>query len=827
MIRPIRLLILGGLLAAGLAVRGNAEEGHSATDRGRISLDPDFGPLLFSTAPATGTAVASPASSAPAASTDSAAEEPAKTSVKPISAFARISRIEVEGAKNVRERVILAQVKTRRNDLYDPEKLRKDVQSIYGLGHFEDVTLMVNEDPPGQVLVTFQVAEKPVIRKIEFKGNKKLSRSKLGDTIGLKDGDPLDRFKMNADVDKLLTLYRDEGFAAAQVEPFTTVEANNKVLLTFFITEGTRVLVEQVKVEGAKALTEQKIRKLMKTRRKKVFKQDVLTKDLEDLARAYKDKGYMNIHLGDVQQDFNEDKTRLTLTLPITEGPQFRFGASSFTGNAIFQSAQLLPSVAYKPGDIYSQKAMDATLARLSDRYGELGYIRVQVTPDFQQHLSSSVVDVNYLIREGEVVYVNRIGIEGNVATKDFVIRREIRLKEGDPFSSVKARKSVERLYNLGFLDNVDVDVQQPDSPNKADIVFTVTEGKPGVLSAGAGFSSVDGLIGTAQVQHTNFLGRGQRLNVQTEFGKRRNSFSIGWQEPWFMGKPMTLGVDVFNVTRQIQYGSVRDAYKTRDRGGSVTMGPRFSDIYNLLFTYSYANRLRFDVDPDPVIRDTVLGTECAQNPACNERKFVNSNLTAQLIRDTRDNQFDPTRGQRTSFSFTEGGLFPADAIQFYKPIIDHGIHIPTFWKFVLSFHGNWAMVKPWGNSNRTEIVDELFRIGGADTVRGYELGRVGVPDGGEIANVYNIEYKFPIAPDENGRTLLQGVFFYDIGGSWNKISDVSYAIGPQSGLKQGVGFGIRFKTPVFPLRLDWGYGLNTAQGEKPAQFYFTIGSLF
>ena len=155
-------------------------------------------------------------------------------------------------------------------------------------------------------------------------------------------------------------------------------------------------------------------------------------------------------------------------------------------------------------------------------------------------------------------------------------------------------------------------------------------------------------------------------------------------------------------------------------------------------------------------------------------------------------------------------------------------MHFPTFWKFVLSFHGNWAMVKPYGSSSLSDIDPELFRTGGADTVRGYELGNVGDRSGGQIQNVYNVEYKFPIAPDERGKTLLQGVLFYDVGGSWDQYSDVSLQnrIG-QTNLRQGVGFGVRFKTPVFPLRLDFGIPLNRAPDDPPTQFYFNVGSLF
>lgn len=754
---------------------------------------------------------------------------------KRVSRFAKILKLHVEGNRNVRERVILAQVKSRKNELYDPDKLRKDVQAIYGLNNFEDVTLDVS-DVPGGVSVLFRVVEKPMVKRIDFKGNKKLSSGKLRDALTLKENDPLDKSKLNLDVDKILTTYKDEGFAAAQVEPFTSADTTNHVTVTFYVTEGTQVLIDQVDIHGIKSFKEKKIRKLMKMKKKKVFKQEQLTKDLEEITKFYKNNGYQNVKIMDPQQTFNAEKTRLTLTVTIDEGPLFRFGDSKFSGNAIFLSDKLKPAVVYKPGDIFSQEKMDATVGRLQDTYGAQGYIRVQVKPNFIQDVEKGIVDTEFQITEGEVVYVDHIGIEGNTHTKEYVIRREVQLKEGDPFSSVKARKSVERLYNLGFLDNVDVDVQQPAAPNKADVIFTVTEGKPGILSAGAGYSSVDGLIGTVQVQHINFLGRGQRVNAMWEFGARRNSFDLGWSEPWFLGKPVTLGLNVFNVTRQLQLGTNRDAYRQRDRGGSVTVGPRFSDIYSLLFSYSFAQRRIFDVDVssnDIDARSRILGPAAATDSTITEAKRLASNLTQQLVRDTRDNQFDPQRGTRSSFAITEGGLFPADAIKFYKPIVDYSMHIPTFWKFVLSLHGQWGYVNTYGDSGESDVLSELYYVGGSDTVRGYELGGVGFSSvsgnpGGHVMNVYNVEYKFPIAPDERGKTLLQGVLFYDIGGSWSSLSAVDYHTGSSfRDLRQGVGFGIRFKTPVFPLRLDWGHALNAAPGEAQSQFYFTVGSLF
>src|SRR5207302_2027303 len=286
-----------------------------------------------------------------------------------------------------------------------------------GLGNFEDVSLEV-ADVPGGVIVNFKVMEKPIIKRIDFKGNKKVGSSKLRDGISLKENDPLDKFKLNLDVEKILSIYKDEGFAAAQVEPFTTSDPTNHVTITFFVTEGTQVLVEDVDIQGVTAFKLKKIKKLMKTRRKKVFKQDVLIKDVEEITKFYKNRGYQNIKVLEPKQTFNADKTRITVSLTLEEGPLFHFGGSKFSGNAIFPAMKLEPAIQYKPGEIYNQEKMDATVAKLQDIYGAQGYIRVQVKPDFTQDPAKGVVATDFHITEGEVVFVDHIGIEGNTHTK-------------------------------------------------------------------------------------------------------------------------------------------------------------------------------------------------------------------------------------------------------------------------------------------------------------------------------------------------------------------------------------------------------------------------
>jgi len=324
---------------------------HSASDLDVNS--PALGGLTLSTGtlPTFGGAAAGGAAAGGAAGGTLPSELPGMTTQQSSPAddarankSSKILKIHVEGNKNVRERVILAEVKTKKGDIYNAETLRKDVQAVYALGHFDDVTVDL-QDVTGGTNVVFKVVEKPMIKRIDFKGNKKLSSSKLRDALTLKENDSLDKLKMGTDVDKLVTLYKDEGFAAAQVEPFTTSDPTNHVTITFYITEGTQVLIDDVKIDGVTAFKLKKIKKLMKTRRKKVFKQETLTKDLEEVTKFYKNHGYQNVKIGEPEQTFNTEKTRLTLHLTIEEGPLFHFGTVTFAGNAIFPSDKLAPAM--------------------------------------------------------------------------------------------------------------------------------------------------------------------------------------------------------------------------------------------------------------------------------------------------------------------------------------------------------------------------------------------------------------------------------------------------------------------------------------------------
>lgn len=744
-----------------------------------------------------------------------------------------IGQISVEGNRFSKASIVLSKVKARKGDVVTDPAFRGDVDRLLESGLFEDVEVAV-EDLPGRkdarggakVQVIFKIKERPVVRRLDFKGNRKLSDSKFRDGLISKVDEPYDRFKASQDVSKILSVYHDEGYLDAQAESYTSLDPRtNKVILTFFLTDGNRVTVKDVVVEGAQAFSIGKVRKILKkTRRKKVFKEDTFKEDLALLVESYRNRGFLEMSVDSSRRVFSPERDKVTLFLTINEGRLYTVGSFSFKGATMYTDRELRKAVALLPGKLYDQSKMDESLRNLQDLYADKGYLRAEVTPETKTQpidLDRGTVDLLFSIVESSVVYVDRIYVDGNTYTKEKVIRREILLQSGDVFSAIKMRRTVEKLYNLGFLDDVQVDVQQPRSPDNADIVFSVKEGKPGVLSAGAGFSSLDGLVGTLQVQHTNIFGWGQRVNVMWEFGRKRQNYELGWTNPWFLDKPMSFGVDLFDTVRTLPFQGDDFAYKKGNRGLGFRLGPRLSDELTLIENYNYERVRVFDIQPS-----FVPDGEKDPSTTIAASDDIKSAVTTGVVWDTRDYVFDAKTGGRHSATLEYAGGPLGGDLNYYKPELSAARYFPTFWKFVLTLSARGAFIKNLRHTDQPVAFSELFRIGGVDTVRGYQSGDVGV-DGGKVYTVFNGEYKFPIV-QENKKTILQGALFADLGGCWESLHDVNMNVG--SGLREmkaGVGFGIRFKTPVFPIRLDWGWGLNHRADQPKSQFYFTIGNIF
>jgi len=745
-----------------------------------------------------------------------------------------IGDIKADGLKNTRLSTIRGAIKGRKGDLYDRPDLDKDIQALLGLGLFErvgaEITLLDKKVPEHfrkaagadrQVLLNFIVKEKPVIRKITFEGQKKLSRGALSDVITLKAKDPFDRSKLDDDKGKLIAKYLEKGFLDASVEPVVKPDTTTATVdLVFKVAEGAKSRIELVEIGGVKAFKRKVLLKLMKNARKKVYFSRDLPEDLRKIEAHYKNHGYLDVILSSPLVTLSPDKTRINIALGVTEGRSYRFGKTSFAGNLIYTSSEVAKTVEYREGKVFSQEKFEETIRGIQELYSDRGRLRTRINPVKSFDPKTDRMNVLYEIVEGPISYVGHVDVEGNKATKTFVLRREIVIKSGDMFRSSRVRRSIEKIRNLGFIDDVDLDLQPtPSDPDKVDLTFDVAEGKPGILTAGAAYSSVDGLIGTLSLQHLNLFGRAQKGSIQWSFGRRVQDYSVSWTTPWLGDHPTSLGFDVYNTRRINPFDTSLSAYVERRMGGSIRLGPRFEeDKYQLNMTYGLA---RISIEN---VQDQFRG-------ALIEGTSIQSSFGTEFSRDTRDSIWDPAKGTRHGVGVQlSGGPFQGD-IHFFKPSITNQGHYTLFtvedWPFVLSGYHRGGYVTQFGKTGQVPVQDRYF-IGGQDSLRGYSpSGEAGFPQGGKVYSVANVEFGFPLAR-ERKKTIVKFVVFADAGGAWDRARDFSARVGSGTrDIKTDVGFGLRFVTPAFPIRLDYGYGLNHRNGERLYQINFGLGPLF
>lgn len=742
--------------------------------------------------------------------------------------------IQAHGLKNVKFGVIRGQVKARRGDIYDRPDLDRDIQALLQLGSFERVAadiestgkpvpdhLMKVSGSSTTIRLTFIVVEKAIIKKIKFEGNKRVSRAALGDIIGLKPKDPLDPVKLREDEQKLVEKYHEKGFLDAQVQTEIFKDTGTlQAYVTFKIDEGAKSRIFWVDLKGVKSYPPKKLLAEFKNRRKKVFVEKDLPDDLRKLEQHYLNNGYLDVKISSPTVLVSSDKERIYIDVDVDEGRQYKFGDTTFSGYLIYTSSELAKTIEYRKGRLFNQERYEDTIRGIQELYAEKGRLRARVTPSKTHNKTTDLMDVHYAITEGDIVYIDHVDVEGNKATKTYVIRREVTVKPGQYFQASKIRKSREKIMNLGFMDDVDIDVQQsPNDPDKVDLTFDVVEGKPGILTAGAAYSSIDGLIGTLSLQHMNLFGRAQRASVQWSFGRRVQDYSLSWTTPWLGNHPTSLGFDAFNTRRINPFQGSLSAYIEKNRGGTVRLGPRFEeDKYQLNFAYSLSE-----------IRITNVQDQFKDVLA--EGTSIYSWASAEVARDTRDNIYDPTSGSRQSLGIQlSGGPFQGD-IHFFKPSISQSVHFKLFdiqdYPFVLTVANRGAYITQFNETKEVPVFNRFY-LGGQDTLRGYSpSGQVGYPSGGKLYDVFNIEFGFPLAR-ERKRTIVKFVTFFDAGGAWDTVNSAHLKVGPnERDIKTDAGFGIRFTTPAFPIRLDWGYGFNHRPGEKRYEVNFGLGNLF
>ncbi|MBD3427212.1 MAG: outer membrane protein assembly factor BamA [Candidatus Omnitrophica bacterium] len=740
----------------------------------------------------------------------------------------RISDIKVRGNYAISKATIINRLKIKPGDVFDETALNKELKRLYATGYFSDVFVETEERPEGMVVI-FTVVEKPVVEKIEFRGNSKISTRRLSKEIATKEGVLLDFNLLSQDVADIQKYYIEQGYSRVSVDyKIEKDPKTGKAVVVFTINEGMAQRIKAIYFEGNKSIPSGELQKYMATKtawwfiRKGAFDQQKFEADLDRIRAIYRNKGFLDARVT-YKQTLSEDGKDLYLTVVIEEGKQYMVGDVSVDGQLAFPEMEINERVKVRPGDPFDYERIKEDIERIRSFYYDRGYMNAEVDLQHRFNPSTGRMDLKYRIIAHDEVFVGRINIIGNTRTKDKVIRRELRVYPGEKYDGKKLKKSKERIYNLGFFEDVYFDTLQTKEQDVKNLNVTVKETKTGELSFGGGYSSVDAFLGFAQIRQRNFdllnfptfTGGGQDLVIRAEMGSARTNYFLSWTDPWIFDMPYLFGFDVYREERD-RYNKTGWGYDERRMGGSLRLGKEITDELSTGLIYNLEEVKISNVDSNAT---NALRRELGENWL--------SRLTWNTSYDIRDNKYSPTKGLVATLSLENAGGFLGGDKDFVKGYGSISWYHSIIEQVVLELRLRGGGVEPYGDSDEVPIYERFF-AGGATTIRGYKQRGVGPRDkgtnaalGGRALLIGNAEVTFPI-----WKNLVKGAVFYDIGNVWEKF-DFS-GTKDDTGFKSGTGVGVRVKTPIGPVKLDYGFPLSdNYDDKKEGQFYFSVSHGF
>ncbi|MCM8792131.1 MAG: outer membrane protein assembly factor BamA [Candidatus Omnitrophica bacterium] len=756
----------------------------------------------------------------------SAQEELPSVREEPLPFESKIIRtIEIIGNRSISTNTILSKIKSRVGQPYQENIINDDIKRLYLLGFFSDISVKT-EDVADGVKVIINVVERPILEKISFEGMKRIyiKEDKLKEMLKSKEKEYLDYVKLREDVDIIKELYVKKGYLDTQVEYKLDLNKDkNTAKVIFIVQEARRLKIKKIEISGNDTYPDKKLLKLMKTKRAWLFnpgvlKEDVFNEDIERLRAFYRYNGFADVEVDYKVRD-DPKKPSIYIDIQIKEGKKYVVGKITIAGNSVVSEKEIRSVLKNcSEGKVFSQEALQEDISNIQGIYFDKGYIFASIKETVSMDPDTQKVDVSYRIIENEVGYVNKIKVRGNVRTKDVVIRRELRIYPGERFDGEKLRRSKERLQNLGFFEEISYDIEDTDVHNKKDLIVEVKEAKTGMFSFGGGYSSVDQFVGFVEIEQRNFdwknfpyfTGDGQNLRVKASMGTLTDSYLLSFTEPWFLDYSLSLGFDIYRE-RHERESDVGYGYDEKRTGGDVRLGKELTEYLRTDLIYRYDN-----------IEISGIAEDATQDLKKEEGKNSISSIEFILSQDKRDNRFLPSRGYFLSTSIqVAGGSFGGDK-DFLKFFARGSKYFPLWYGSVLEFRLRIGLVDAYSDSEEVPIYERFF-VGGAYTIRGYEERKIGPYDlvtkdplGGESLMIGNIEYTYPLFD------FLRVATFFDSGNVWEKVSDLG-----KGDFKSSFGLGLRLKTPMGPINLDYGVPLNKAQSEEKkssGRFHFSVG---
>jgi outer membrane protein insertion porin family len=770
-----------------------------------------------------------------------------------------ITKLVFKGNRKVEDDAIKANLASRVGSTISQDHIRDDVRAIWRMGYFEDVQVEIASGPGGLVVI-YRVKEKPSIRKILVRGNDEVGIDKINEVMDLRKDAILDLTKVKKNAEKIKDLYIDKGFYLAQVAYELLRVSETEVDVLFVVKEFAKVEVRRINFIGNKIASSDDLRGVMQTQEggwfsfltsSGTYKQDAFDRDLMLITAYYYDHGYINVKLAKPQVSLSGDKRYMYISIAVTEGEQYRIGKLDFRGDLIGTKAEHARRLTVKPGEIFNRSKLGQDILKMTDWYKDQGYAYVDITPLTAIDSEHRIVDLNFEVQRGNKVYFERINIRGNVKTRDKVIRRELKVSEGELYNQTRIELSKRRAQMLGFFEKVDISTKRGSSDEYVVVNVEVTERPTGTFQIGAGFSSVENFIAQAQISQNNLFGRGQTMALMAQMSSMRQLFSLRFIEPYFLDTYWTFAFNLYNTAL------VYDYFNREATGGDLTWGYALHDDVRLFLTYKL-EYVSVSTSGGGVLLSSgstlsqISGTQVANL----FRDGLTSALRGSISWDTRNDRMFPTRGMFHNLSAEIADPYTGSRNTYTRYSWFSRFYRALWGPFVLKVNLEAGFI----NSRQPQGVPifERYFVGGIMDVRGFRLRSLGprilIPSstdpnasliqynvGGNLQTIGNAEIEFPIFE----KVGIKGVVFFDVGNAWNTegryCGRVAGSVIPTQlhksqdpcvkfafdGLRTSAGFGFRWFSPIGPLRFEWGLPLYRLPGEDKIVFEFTIGSFF
>jgi outer membrane protein insertion porin family len=728
-----------------------------------------------------------------------------------------VAEVRIAGNQRIEQDAIRRVIKTKAGDIVSPKALSDDLKAIYGMGYFEDIRVEASEAPTGKV-VAFQVVEKPTIRKILISGNNIYDDEEIRNNLTISTGSILNVFKINSNIKAIETFYKEKNYHNVRIAYEVQPLENNQADIEIKIEEGEKIRIKTIFFEGNAAFDAKKLKKVMKTSEKGFFSwltssgelnREDLNQDVTKLAAFYHNNGYIDAKVGEPVIEFIDNW--IYLTIKIEEGAQFRVGKIDVTGDLVQPKDKLIEQLKIRKEEYYNREVIRNDVLLLADICADVGFAYAEVIPRVDEDRKNLIVNITYAIDKKKKVYFEQILISGNSKTRDKVIRRQLKVYEKELYNGKGLKEGVRSLYRMDYFEDIKVNTEKGGADDLMTLKVEVAEKPTGAFSFGAGYSTVEQLFAIASITQRNLFGRGQTLKLEGEFGAVTTRYTLSFTEPWLLDIPLSAGFDLYQQDRTYP------TYERNSLGGRLRLGYPVFDYTRAYLYYGYdVSDIQIPEDSLDDVSDSVLELEGTN---------VTNSVTGILNYDSRDRVFNPTEGSDHSISVEYAG-FGGD-IAFTKYLGETGWYIPLFWETVGFLHGKTGYVEQNPDGKLPDY--ERFFLGGLNSLRGFGWRDVGPTDinergkevdiGGNKFIQFNFEFLVPLVK----KAGLMGVLFYDTGNAWAEGDPIEL-----SDLRESAGFGLRWYSPLGPMRIEYGYILDPEPGEDTnGRWEFGMGAAF